>query len=86
MLIRVKEKRVKGYRFHAAPHTTENQMKQLGNHFNQDVLNKANEAVVIVCCYGKFMQSPYREKHIFQGTSRSKVFIPQLKDYFECQF
>ncbi|MTJ52658.1 hypothetical protein FJR38_08290 [Anabaena sp. UHCC 0253] len=65
--------------------TFENEMKQLGNHFNQDVLNKANEADVIVCCYGEFMESPYREKHIFQGTSRGKVFIAPLKDYFQCQ-
>ncbi len=31
------------------------------------------------------MESPYREKHIFQGTSRGKVFITSQENYFQCQ-
>lgn len=65
--------------------TFQSAMEQLGNHFNQDVLSKANSADVIVCCYGEFMESPYREKHIFQGKSRGTVFIRTPLDYFQCQ-
>lgn len=62
------------------------EMEELGKNINQDLLDKANKADVIVCCYGEFMESPYREKHIFQGISRGKVRIyNDIPAYFQCQ-
>jgi hydrogenase maturation factor len=50
------------------------------------VLEIADQAELIVCCYGEFMETPYQEKHIFQGNSRGKVFVNgRSKGVFETQ-
>ncbi len=64
----------------------QDEMNNQGNRFNLDVVDMANQAELIVCCWGEFMESPYREKHVFQGNSRGKVFVDDSpQGYFQTQ-
>ncbi len=51
------------------------EMQTLSQHFNLNINQWANDADLIICCYGEFMESQYQHKHIFQGQSLGKVFI-----------
>jgi hypothetical protein len=55
--------------------TFQYEMQTLGQRFNLDINQWANNADLIICCWGEFMESPYQQKHIFQGQSFGKVFI-----------
>jgi hypothetical protein len=57
----------------------------LSKQFGIDACKMADESDVIICCWGEFMESPYKEKHIFQGTSRGKVFIYSYPQYTQVQ-
>ena len=66
--------------------TFQSEMLELGERFDLNVLEMANQAELIVCCWGEFMEAPYQDKHIFQGNSRSKVFVDDSLDgYFQTQ-
>ena len=64
--------------------TFASEMQVQGNRFKQNLLDRVDKADIIACCWGEFMESPYREKHIFQGKSRGKVFIYEDTEYFHC--
>jgi hypothetical protein len=66
--------------------TFHSEMLELERRFGLSVLEIADQAELIVCCYGEFMETPYQEKHIFQGNSRGKVFVNgRSKGVFETQ-
>ncbi len=55
--------------------TFQHEMQTLAQRFNLNINQWANDADLIICCWGEFMESPYQQKHIFQGQSFGKVFI-----------
>ncbi|HHP7232516.1 MAG TPA: hypothetical protein ACFCUY_16855 [Xenococcaceae cyanobacterium] len=55
--------------------TFHQEMQTLGQRFNLNINQWANDADLIICCWGEFMESPYQQKHIFQGQSLGEVFI-----------
>ena len=55
--------------------TFQQQIQTLGQKFNLNINQWANDADLIICCWGEFMESPYQQKHIFQGQSLGKVFV-----------
>jgi len=66
--------------------TFQNEMIELGERFDLNVLEMADKAELIVCCWGEFMEAPYQEKHVFQGISRSRVFVDDSSEgYFQTQ-
>jgi hypothetical protein len=58
----------------------QSEMNELGEMFSKNVIAMVNQADLIICCYGDFMESPYRDKHIFQGMSRGKVYVDTSPD------
>jgi len=61
------------------------ELDTLNKQFGIDACKMANESDVIICCWGEFIESPYKKKHIFQGTSQGKVFIYPHPDYAQVQ-
>lgn len=61
------------------------ELRMLDDKFDLDTHKMADDANVIICCWGEFMESPYQEKHVFQGKSRGAVFIYSYKDRTEVQ-
>lgn len=55
--------------------TFQQEMQTLGQCFNLNINQWANDADLIICCWGEFMESLYQQKHIFQGQSFGEVFI-----------
>jgi hypothetical protein len=64
--------------------TFASEMQAQGNRFEQNLLDKVDKADMIVSCWGEFMESPYREKHIYQGKSRGKIIVYENTEYFHC--
>ena len=55
--------------------TFQHEMQTLGQKFNLNINQWANNADLIICCWGEFMEFPYQQKHIFQDQSFGEVFI-----------
>jgi hypothetical protein len=66
--------------------TFQSEVIELGERFDLNVLEMADKAEFIICCWGEFMVAPYQEKHIFQDNSRSRVFVVDSSEgHFQTQ-